>query len=32
MGRRGREFALEEANRDLAVARYRSVIGELVGR
>ena len=32
MGRRGREYVLAEADRSVAVARYRSLLHELVGR
>jgi glycosyltransferase involved in cell wall biosynthesis len=32
MGRRGREYVTAEADRSVAVARYRSVLGELTGR
>jgi glycosyltransferase involved in cell wall biosynthesis len=31
MGRRGREYVTAEADRDVAVRRYRTVLGELVG-
>ena len=31
MGRRGREYVEQEADRDVAIARYRSVLGEVHG-
>jgi glycosyltransferase involved in cell wall biosynthesis len=31
MGRRAREYAEAEADRSVAVARYRSLLGEVVG-
>jgi glycosyltransferase involved in cell wall biosynthesis len=32
MGRRAREFAVAEADRTVAIARYRGLLAELVGR